>query len=47
MTDDYLELMALVERLTWYLRGIVALFVISVLATAYLLFSKREEDDES
>lgn len=47
MTDSYQQLVADIERLTWYIRGIVALFVIAIIATFVLLFVLKEgKDDE-
>lgn len=46
MTETYLQYQADVARITWYFRGIVAIFVIAVIASAYLLLSRRWEDDD-
>lgn len=46
MTKDYLEFLEAAQRAETVARVVVLLFVISVIATAYLLFSKRWEDDE-
>lgn len=45
MTDSYLELQAYVDRLTVYLWIIGALFVISVIATVYVLFFAKGDEE--
>lgn len=46
MTDSYQELVVYIDRLELYIAGVVALFVISLIATAWLLFADKGEDDE-